>query len=509
MTGKSRSQCSAMPSTRHAVAIAFRTALAVGVALAAQTLSAAPVTMTQGIVLPDGKPAAGAQVTVRIVNPDGSLREDTRTEADEKGVFSVEVEPPAEAGPPCRTGYLLVRAPSCALCLAPLPPSERGFSMPVNLRPAFTVTGTVVDQDKAPFGGARVAVISLHSASSGLGSLFVNAPLRGITTPELTTVTAEDGTFSLPGVTGPQASTFTAYLDAETDDLIATETYMNLLPQTQPARLGLRRGITVSGHVLHGVTGQPLKGARVSLLGGPGHGVGARPPVVTDEQGAFCHTKIPRLFKLFVTVEADDLVNDWAEMSGEEDSEDVIIKLRPWATVSGKIVDPDTGAAPIVRCSEVTALYRQGSTQDREPTMHPGMTKVRPPAADGTFTFRTAAGPNRIWASGAAFKSAEPISIEVPPEGLTDLMLPVHRQTCFAVRFESDSPDGLKEINLDVKESEDKWHTEGRIDPEWSRRTANWGDKMVIRIRRAGEVVLPWTEIVADPNNWPLVLKLK
>ncbi len=509
MTGKSRSQCSAMPSTRRAVAIAFRTAVALAVALAAQALCAAPVIMTQGVVLPDGTPAAGAQVTVRIINPDGSLREDTGVETNERGIFSLEVEAPEQVGPPGHTGYLLVRAPGCALCLAPLPPPQEGFTMPVNLRPAFTVSGTVVDEGKAPAGGARVAVISLHSASSGLGSLFVNAPLRGLTTPELTAVTAEDGTFSLPGVTGPQASTFTAYLDAETDDLIATETYMNLLPQTPPAKLGLRRGITVSGHVLHAVTGQPLEGARVSLLGGPGHGVGARPPVVTDERGAFRHTKIPRLFKLFVTVEADDLVNDWAEVSGEQDSEDVIIKLRPWATVSGKTVDEATGAAPIVRCSEVTARYREGSAKDRPPVIHPQLAKVRPPAADGTFTFRTAAGPNRIWASGNAFKSQKPMSIDVPPEGLSDLVVPVRRQTSFAVRFESDTPDGLKEINLDVQESEDKCHTEGRIDPEWSRHTANWGDKMVIRIRRAGEVVLPWTEIVADPNNWPLVLKLK
>jgi hypothetical protein len=241
--------------------------LAIGASLAVRTPLAAEVVTVKGVVLlPDGKPAAGARVVTTYMAPltGNDLQETT---ADAAGKFTLTVD-----GQP--GGAMAALLPGHPLALAAAKPGED-----ITLRfgdQSAALTGTVVDQQDKPVAGAQV----------GLVSVYLLAPVRpGLTLVRhnteylLQTTTGADGRFSIPDLPPDASVQYVAQAPG-----LAQSADSAQLGQGD-ARISLGPEATIIGRVTR--DGQPAPGILVHCSGRFSNQFGLVVAAVTAADGTY------------------------------------------------------------------------------------------------------------------------------------------------------------------------------------------------------------------------------
>jgi len=413
---------------RHAARIgcALGVLLTVGWTVAVR---AEPVTVGWKILLPDGKPAVGAKVLVRVVRKGRMEVKDTWVETGADGAFSadVEVEPGAWDEPDAGYGFLMIDMPGHALLAWDLPYGNMRKPSEVKLSPEFEITGQVVGPDGQPVPDADVAVLHLKpmSMDGAAGAWGLTVPRWKVDYPPLITKAGADGTFKLRGIVGDNAVPWAGVVTSA-PGLVSYPSESAVQPGAAPLKLSLKPSLSVAGAVVHALTGQPVSGARVRPVAYSGDQAATRAFPQTDAQGHFEIAGLYPVERLCVEATYPDLAKAWVEVSAKESSKDVVLKLRPWATITGHLVDQDTGQALALAGVLVCVTWDPGQQEERTPFIAPGRERIQTDA-EGKFTLRTAVGETKITASGQQYREVSPIIVGVPPEG-ADVTVPVRKQ---------------------------------------------------------------------------------
>lgn len=426
-----------MPQSLPLVGVTTRVLLGL-----AQNAFALNLKVERQILLPDGKPAVGAQVLVRsLKSVDGTLLEDKAATTDAQGRVSTEIEMDNDGrDDPVRvTGYLEVDAPGAALTFENFGVwrGRRPENVaPLRLTQGYQVTGEVQRNDGQPVPGAT---ITLHAFASNWSPWRINYPGAGIVTPQASGKTGTDGTFSLRPVAINQqnygngdptlrlnvsaTATINGQAWAGQTEMWGRQMVGAPAPPTPapvpapggPASLDpmstipLYPTMDVRGRVLDAVSGAPVAGAGVSLMGSPNMVISTLAPVTTNTEGAFEFKGVPAVFQLFAQVTHPNLSEGWARI-GEERLQvlnknatetkvydGLEVKLRPWATVSGHIVDVATGKAPLSPMS-IESVYDEGYNDGDIGVGHSVVFGEAAP--DATFTIKLPTGFNHVRVRG-------------------------------------------------------------------------------------------------------------
>lgn len=513
--------------------------------LAAST-SADAVRISQTVLLPDGRPAVGARVTIRtVVSQTGTLKKELNVVTDATGAFSTDVDVDKTDNPLQMKGYVIVDAPGNALTFENVGEVQRRSSShegPLRLTSGGVLSGTVTTQNKRPVADA---IVTLHWFSVGYTHWSLNDTGAGFATPGLIGKTASDGTWTMRPV-AIEEQTFgngKAFLHAELSATakIGSGTWAGsteLVPQTVGApspdrpdpfrQIVLYPTVTVRGQVVNAETGKPVAAAKLKLEAYPGRVVGTIPTVTSNAAGRFEFDDVPAVFELFVTASHPHLSQGWTRVTpqtprmvidgtGPHTYDSILVSLHSCATVSGRIIENETGQPPSPADLQ-NAILRAGYNDSfNDGDIRVGgfgvTTSVRP---DGTFSFQTAVGANDIHLGRALYLAENrPLSLDVPAEGLKGFVLKVRKEPYFYVRFAVPDATRLKETEVFMRREPTGEGSQVGGVPQgtWTWPAQNWGDKLEIRVTRGSyqtlHELLPWTEITASPTHWPLTIALK
>jgi len=199
---------------------------------------------------------------------------------------------------------------------------------------------------------------------------------------------------------------------------------------------------SISGRVVNAATGKPIADAKVYLKFKNSY-VNARG--VTDAKGAFTidelrTDQIPKIFGVALSASHPDYAGDYV-MVFEDDNgrplesiRDVTIKLVPYITVTGRVIDETTGAVPPGTDKFYLSFdYGPANKLWNEEILGTSVnTKVK---ADGTFTIKTHAGRNRVYISdeadhygGYALFPQTFQNVDIGQGGTSSLVLKVKKQ---------------------------------------------------------------------------------
>jgi len=414
-----------------------RRAIALGLAAAvlwawelASVAGAAPVTVGWKVLLPDGKPAAGAKVLVRVVQTGRLTVKDTWVETGDDGAFSadVDIEPGAWDEPGAGYGFVLIDMAGHALLAHEAPYGNLRKPSELKLSADFEVSGQVVGPDGQPVPAADVSVLHLKPLSQDVaaGPWGLNVPRWGAQYLPLTTKAGADGAFKLRGITADMGTPMVG-VTASAPGLQGFPSESYVRPEGPPLKVHLKPTLSVSGRVVQALTGEPVAGARVRPFAHPADQAATRAYPETDAEGRFTIADLYPVEKLFVEATHPNLAKAWAELPGKESSTDVVLKLRPWATLAGRLVDQDTGENVTLAGVWVQATWDPGRWEDdHSPRVEAGRTQVQTDA-EGRFAVQTAVGETRVTASGQGYREAAPLVVEVPLEG-AEAAVPVRKR---------------------------------------------------------------------------------
>ncbi len=263
------------------------------------------------VVDPDGKPVAGAAVTVLRRRPFGAV---TRTFDAWNPYVAAEATKSAPDGTfALRLGDgdgVGLRVDASGFALWESADRQAGERVTVRLARAMTLDVRVRSHDEKPVAGAHVIAESettvdrvARTDANGLATF----PRLPRSTKAFVTVAPD---------TAPGAFRQVELADAETQTLVVT----------------LDEGRTVRGVVVDAATRTPIGGAHVGY--GEGFGDAAR----TDAAGRFEVAGVSDATGMSVHAEADGYARDFADARA---SDDVRIALSPAVRVTGRVLDPD------------------------------------------------------------------------------------------------------------------------------------------------------------------------
>jgi hypothetical protein len=493
-------------------------------------------TFSQRILLPDGTPAAGAAITVRLLRAEKRIFEELRAVTDARGIFTASGTVETDGITNLRAGYLLVDAPGCVLTVAELPVLRAGASPgTLRLSPDCPYTCKVVNEAGDPMAGALISVIQLGGTDSwGTTKALLNAPNMALATPALTAKTGKDGAFSLRGATmvddehlgtaGKGSFTpgkLVAFVETPTG-LLAGETDMIFRPACIPAgnppkAVVVAPTLVVRGTVINSDTNTAVVNAEVTFAG-ESIAAGVLPAAKTDARGTFEYFGIPRMSYIYAVADHPSTTSGWTPVTQRLKAADkalltrqVIIKLKSLVNVSGTLADAATGQPPITP-AVLTAVgddgVRLGSV-----TIGRDSTSASVPA--GRLAMKMAVGRNRLELTAPGYTLAEESTeLYVAPDGLRNLTLKAVRVKGFLVKFTTDHPDGFFGARLQVRTATGQVLTAGgamaiRPDGWWFAPVGDLGDTVEMHVLRAGQEVLPWTTLSADPAKPPATIAVK
>lgn len=522
------------------------------------------LTVTRRITLPDGGPAVGAKVTVRTWTPE-KLLDERQVQTDANGGFTAEVLYERPAAPMQRRGCLVIDMPGYALTLANLPTSGsagggRAFPPPpmpglvpapigpgggrgpdgsLRLAPAYQQSGQVLDPQGAPAAGATVTVRSVGTGPFG-GGFPANVPEAGIAMPELVAKTGADGTFTLRGlavenmgyvVPSTNAAVW-ARVDAGGKVFAGGNERFFFRGGAQPGRqpspdtteIRLVPCYPVSGRVLNSATGAPVAGANVHLLSEPAFAAAVTLPVMTDADGRYLFPGVPSANILFVQASHPDLAGAWEfgfrgaagpQRKGFEQAVQAPdVRLTPWGTVAGSVVDEVTGKAvsvPLHVACSYTSGYNDGEMAF---TGQSTTAAVRP---DGSFTLKAPLGHAvvRVYGPGyhgtgggeAAAAGGAPMVLKAQRDGgaLVHLTgVPLERLARCEIRVRG---GGRPETSVGngPNISDGYWFCSANMGS-----FVAGGQPMEVQIvgKSRDDVILPWTPLDLQTKEWPLEIQV-
>ena len=381
------------------------------------------------VLLPDGTPAVGAKVFVRVAKVHHQEMSDSLVVTDADGVFAAEVDldPQPTAAGRQDYAFVVIDMPEHALVAAPAPTGESPGITETVLSPAFEITGRLTGSDGEPVADGEVSVMRVRPSDEDwkTASRPLNLSTWRATYPPLVARTDGDGRFRLRGVVtaeGPATAAIRASVDGRysaspRSPNPTVEIIVGL--DTPPLKLSVRTPISVSGMVLHSATGAPVAGASVRPIAYPYRSVSSIQPAVTDGEGRFTITSIQPVENLYVEATHAELARAWQKLPVTRSSEGVELKLRPWARLTGRLVDQDTGQPLAVEGVWISVVWDAGQLSGgnaHDARVEPGIEKTQTDA-EGRFTVKTAVGKTKITAGNREYREVAPVFVDVPAEG--------------------------------------------------------------------------------------------
>lgn len=534
------------PFTRHPIARAPHVGLSMtsrllfvlAVALAlfclaprvqAQDEAPPKVLVTRPILLPDGKPAAGARVSFRFCSQGGSLDRQRDFVADAAGVLTFDAAEARLGRSSPQRSYVVVDAEGAALTFLRIfdfAQPEKQFTL--RLRAGHAISGTVKVADGAAVGDAKVA---LDSLSAGPSTLVINSTALGITTTGAATTTAAAGAFRLRPIdiiladgriagALPRA-TIGARASVAGETLIGaarTEFPWDGAGAEPTAAIALRRSTAVSGTVGSTVNDKPAVGAKVSLYGYPDATTLVASPVETDEKGAFAFKELPADGPLYADIAHSYLASgrirmDEASGGGQPSFANIKVALPPWSTLEGSIVLKGSNAPPAA--ADLLRLFVESSysaTVTGPARAESRIVRSRP-MPDGNFSLRVPTGKSTLGIASALYEVASPLPESVPASGAAGVVLTLEKKPVFYIAFQTDKPAALRGATLFFRQPGADARAEDKIvlgfEPFCTLPAKDWGERLEIRVVSPGdEELLPWTAVAADKDHWPRILQL-
>lgn len=521
---------------------------------AGQSLEMKRVTFRRQVLRPDGSPAVGARVLVRHFRlTDGIMIQDPVILTDLEGRFSASaLNLPRNQVPDCRSGYLVIFASGCAPMFSSFTEWMRSASAqaePIQLKPAFTISGKAVNADGQAVAGAHLVPIDFRNNFSYLWNL--NVPHCHVATPEVCTVSNTQGEFRLPGFTLDLP-----HLPSEGFNSIPTVSlraagsangvllagynpnifiFSHPLGGDGPVTVVLDPAHTVRGKVIDAVTQQPIAEADIEAFPDNPPLPIDMPETRTDRNGNFTLTGIISSEYLYIKANhAPIWVNNWVSVdkfgsphvSPKEKPkvyDHVVIPLRRWTWISGRVID-ETGQPIRVACDlHSIPLWQQ---DDVNMICDQGYART---AADGTFRLRVAQGQNGLVRGGPAcyqwpkFTEAD---LTVPLGGRTGIVWRVKRlPAAYVMLFQF--PPGKTEADYMISGYSARTKDSRQIQFTMSLSSYNHyltapadkpTDTMFLQIIKIESwdgkfaskthELQPWIEVKADPKDWPTVVRL-
>lgn len=492
------------------------------------------------VLLPDGRPAVGAKIHGVLHSRDDRRRE-IRTVTDAAGKFASDFELKDYD-----EGCLTIDATNCALLVMQI--FGRSWMLSTNqeeksaiqLKAAYSVSGQVVDAENRGVAGAQVVTAGLHPHT------YLPLWLREVNAeawPELGAVSGKDGHFKLRGIEyeginrTPTLQVSLAVFTAGTDRKLSGEVVFThqLVKErgavTNPVVV-LHPTVSITGRASNPITRRPVEGANVSVSGTSAFRF---PPVVTGAGGRFTFREFPSYARLQFSVTHSNYASAhvFRPKAKRGDSQVAVdnleIRLRPFVTVSGKIVDAESGG-PMIVPVELTVKKEEALTQGFVQTIHHSLSSGQGNApSNGVFSVQIPAGPVAFHVASSSSTGAyrKPYDhesvITVPPDGQTELLLKIPRKPGVLVQLESSEPWKMQRVGyggdliINVREEKSNGYGYADYTPLWFFPVEEWGRKMEVnmvrRINRSNGTsddieIFPWTGIVADPKTWPVRLKV-
>mgnify|MGYP001244428830 FL=1 len=511
-----------------------------GLALLLRAGAEVAVPFATTVLKPDGAPAAGIGVLVRVLNEeDGSLREDRQLTTDAQGRVTTTLTFTHDPRAGLPLAYALIDAPGHALVLMHLVGDDSGRPGPrrqetpasITLRPDYPITGRVVGPDKQPVAGAEVKVVTSGGGGFTPPSRFNYAPAN-IATPALCAVTDQDGRFTLRGVVRPnprdQGGIFSVAVCAQQGDVLLVgdgSVSYNLPPERLTERtITLVETAPLQGTVTDAATGVPVRGARVSLV--PRPGAFNRQTLylmvaVSDAEGRYRFPGVPAIDEMVARAEAPGYGQGWAKIAGDRSGpaakpsprpQDYRISLRPMITVTGKVTDAATGEAIGALPLAIIATYDEGYKGMN--LIIGGQSCEVPVAADGSFFLRVPAGPCTFrLAVDRALRGVGPFVRGLSGSFAYFALTPARADAAAdaPLAFAATRPDavylrlrdaaGAVDNAVVVVRAGDK---EVRCYPAsgYYPLPAPPGAPLTYRVERDKQELLPWTELTVDKTRW-------
>lgn len=521
------------------------------------------LTISRQVVLPDGKPAAGARVVIRTMDSDSTLLQELQTTTGPDGMIRAAVryrqpEMPFSPFGPVSNGYLMVDLPGYALAFGKLfgdraggravrpgsmapppvmvpggfrpgapPPGAggqpAGGGSPLQLSPAYQQTGTVVDgATKQPVAGATVFPVAL------VKSVPVNFFWAGFMTKELVATSGADGQFTLRGVTaesiggmgmpymaGTVPAGLVAYATVGENTLVGENDRFVYSPQPRggPLEIALQPTVTLEGRVMNGLTNKPVANVQVHLEG-TSTWINCLPGVSTDTDGNYRFSAVlsgPRIYA--VSKGANYTVGFVLATRGRGREGEKIaapaITVRPMGPpVTLKVLDGATGRPP-ASVLQLAVNIAEGMFDDNLGWIGRQVITM-PVKPDGTASATMPVGDTSVNVWGPGYQGGK--TVEVPAAN-NEAIITLNRSQGLLIRFTTQHPQGLIGCFVTVKDGNGNniQTTDISIkNPEgyWfcPLRDAPPGPYQV-QVMRSRTPVCEWTTV--SPNTWPNAVAIR
>jgi protocatechuate 3,4-dioxygenase beta subunit len=348
-----------------------------------------PPTFTGHVVAPDGKPVAGADVSLLDAVTYDRHEPLATARTDAGGQFTLTAARPADA---TRSLTIVVGAPGLGLTAAN---AVAGEPMEITLSPATTIRVTFLDPEGKPASGVPVEVKRI--VTSEPGRMFTVIDLTGEQARRFARTTDGAGAVTFDAL--PERASL--QLDVG-DDRFARVAYDQFpragdAPSSPPTTVRLKAASEVSGTVTYGPDGRPAAGVRV--LAGTNHTLDPRGTgwgeAVTDAEGRYRMRRL-EAGHYNVVIHTGEIPDHAWTAAGREGVQIKVgetlasqnFVLVKGAIITGRVIRADTGKGlPDIS----VGLY--GPAHPRSSGMIDGARTD----ADGRYRLRTPAGASYVY----------------------------------------------------------------------------------------------------------------
>jgi len=475
--------------------------------------------------------------------------------ANEQGEVSLQM-------PPWSSGTLLVDAPGCALRVVALPSpltdmnSQQTRVLTEKLAPAYFIRGVTSDEKGAPLGGVQVAVTSEY-APYAPGFRF-NDLLREeeFQTPELSTPSAANGSFSLRGFDFSSGSNLRLNLSNAQINLLALSRRNGTLSlgvaradwkavRDASLRLRLNPEKAVRGRVFDSVSGQPVPNVELEIRAQVEAAWGemliglqmpsSHPVATTDAQGRFELTVIPPVSSIEVQVKAPQ--GFWnSTISVPEHRHELItlpngelqVPLHRVVSLQGQVADAQAGTpvVPVGIIATVEDHLAGGWTNRIEmASSYDDGARVSP---DGKFEMKAPVGSVNLEVRGPNGGNGKRVyqahfSQNLGPRNTGGVNLTINRTPSVVLHW-SDAPDPdflsfdrpflVAQVRSLRSEAIEEHISNG---PFWMFFVSKWGDALEVRLIKRSitqekgtleRELMPWTAFVSNGKQRPFEVHL-
>ncbi len=471
--------------------------------------------ITRQVLLPDGKVAAGADVTLHLFEG-----QDIKTTTDKRGYFSLSPSPNARL----YNALIIVDVPGCSLTFTPVRP---GLGLEQNIQKINLVkdnprVGKVIGADEKAVADAEV-ILTIYGFGAYYNALILQSP-HHIKVPQLVTHTDEQGNFSLRGLNLQGKSEQDWRRDGMSGwakATIAGKTWLGRWRdaerknEDEPFLIQLKPTVTVRGKIVDDETKKPIVGAEINY-----EGYSAAPEftqtLLSANDGLFELKDLPlesvggKVFQISRSNQKPIIVS-FKNTPNSDIEREFVLSLPSLVKFSGRITDSETGK-PLPNEVKVRVQSRQKNDLAWD-VIYDQKTKTD---ANSKFDLLVPPGFGRLYLEAnlnSISTDLMSLSLSVPKTGLQSVDFKVSIPPLYRVQFKNLNKERLKLYQRTVNGEEELSYERGRDGHnELTFFAQDWGETMEIRgvdLDHQNKELFGWTKVVAVRDLTPNVIELK